>query len=148
MDLDLILLDVEAKDEREIITKLGSRLLKKQYVKDTYVDAVLKREATLPTGLDIGEFCVAIPHTDSGHVNHSAFSVGILREPVKFHSMIDPGNTIDAQIVFLLAVKDPDGQVDLLQSLMSVFQDIELLKAIKNSDTKEKVASLLDFIKV
>lgn len=148
MDLDLILLDVEAVDEKDIITKLGGRMLEKQYVKETYVEAVLEREASLPTGLDIGEFCVAIPHTDSGHVNKSAVSVGVLRKPVKFHSMIAPERTIDAHIVFLLAVKNPDGQVDLLQSLMSVFQNIELLKALKGAGSREEAASLLDFIKV
>lgn len=148
MDLDLILLDVTAKDSKDIIQRLGKNMLEKGYVKNTYIDAVLEREASLPTGLDIGALCVAIPHTDSGHVNQSAVSVAILHNSVKFHSMIEPANVIDVQLVFLLAVKDPDGQIDLLQSLMSVFQNIDLLKKLKEADTKQKVASLLDFIQV
>ncbi len=49
--------------------------------------------------------CVAIPHTDSKHVNESNVAVGILKNPVKFNSMIDPKDRLDVELVFLLAVK-------------------------------------------
>ncbi|HEH6676965.1 TPA: PTS sugar transporter subunit IIA, partial [Clostridioides difficile] len=54
----------------------------------------------------------------------------------------------DVELVFLLAVKNPDSQVKLLKDLMSVFQNIKLLKNIKNASTKEEVAKLLDFIEI
>lgn len=82
------------------------------------------------------------------HVNESNVAVGILKNPVKFNSMIDPKDRLDVELVFLLAVKNPDSQVKLLKDLMSVFQNIKLLKNIKNASTKEEVAKLLDFIEI
>ncbi|AWH77972.1 PTS sugar transporter subunit IIA [Clostridioides difficile] len=148
MNVDLISLGLESNDYESVIEELGSVMCKKEYVKDTYINAVLERERTLPTGLDIGEMCVAIPHTDSKHVNESNVAVGILKNPVKFNSMIDPKDRLDVELVFLLAVKNPDSQVKLLKDLMSVFQNIKLLKNIKNASTKEEVAKLLDFIEI
>ena len=62
--------------------------------------------------------------------------------------MIDPSKTIDAQIVFLLAINDPNGQVELLQNLMSVFQNKQLLESIKYAKNKEDISKLLEFIKL
>ncbi len=148
MDLDLIFMNVDAQNDSDIISLLGNKMLEKGYVKDTYVDAVIERESILPTGLDIGDLCVAIPHTQSEHVNSSVFAVGIPKKSVKFKSMIDPSKTIDAQIVFLLAINDPDGQVELLQNLMSVFQNKQLLESIKYAKNKEDISKLLEFIKL
>ncbi|MCC0635279.1 MULTISPECIES: PTS sugar transporter subunit IIA [unclassified Clostridioides] len=148
MNVDLISLDLEANDYESIIRELGNKMYQKKYVKNTYINAVLKREKTLPTGLNIGEMCVAIPHTDSQHVNESNVAVGILKNPVKFNSMIDPTDKLDVELVFLLAVKNPDSQVKLLKDLMSVFQNIKLLRDIKNASTKEEVAELLNFIEI
>ncbi|MCC0701946.1 MULTISPECIES: PTS sugar transporter subunit IIA [unclassified Clostridioides] len=148
MNVDLISLDLEANDYESIIRELGNKMYQKKYVKNTYINAVLKREKTLPTGLNIGEMCVAIPHTDSQHVNESNVAVGILKNSVKFNSMIDPTDKLDVELVFLLAVKNPDSQVKLLKDLMSVFQNIKLLRDIKNASTKEEVAELLNFIEI
>ncbi|MCC0649539.1 PTS sugar transporter subunit IIA [Clostridioides sp. ZZV15-6598] len=148
MNVDLISLGLEANDYESIIRELGNKMYQKEYVKNTYVNAVLEREKTLPTGLNIGEMCVAIPHTDSQHVNESNVAVGILKNPVKFNSMIDPTDKLDVELVFLLAVKNPDSQVKLLKDLMSVFQNIKLLRDIRNASTKEEVAELLNFIEI
>ncbi|MGX9755865.1 PTS sugar transporter subunit IIA [Clostridioides difficile] len=148
MNVDLISLGLEANDYESIIRELGNKMYQKEYVKNTYINAVLEREKTLPTGLNIGEMCVAIPHTDSQHVNESNVAVGILKNAVKFNSMIDPTDRLDVELVFLLAVKNPDSQVKLLKDLMSVFQNIKLLRDIKNASTKEEVAELLNFIEI
>lgn len=147
MDVALIELQLDVKDDEHAIHTLGQTMLDKGYVKDTYVDAVLKREKSLPTGLDLGSLCVAIPHTDEGkHVNTSHIAVGVLKHPVQFGSMIDPQEKFNVCIVFLLAIKDPDAQLSLLKKLMSAFQDVELLKKMQVADTKEKVKALMDVI--
>lgn len=146
MDTDLVLLDLEVKDHEEVIKRLGSKMLEKGYVKTTYIDAVLEREKNLPTGLNLGNFSVAIPHTNVDHVHTAHFAVGVLKNPVQFRSMINPTEQLDVGLVFLLAIKNPETQVLLLKKLMGVFQDIALLEKIKQADTKEKVGVLLEFI--
>ncbi|OCB00876.1 PTS sugar transporter subunit IIA [Clostridium beijerinckii] len=148
MNSDLIALNLEVKNKEEIIQELGKRMFEKGYVKSTYIDAVLEREKTLPTGLDIGEMCVAIPHTDSKHVNESNVALAVLKNPVEFRNMIDPSKKVEVMVVFLLAINDPDSQVTLLSKLMSVFQNVELLKQIKNSSSTEEVTKLLKCIEI
>jgi len=148
MNSDLIALNLEVKNKEEVIKELGKRMFEKGYVKSTYIDAVLEREKTLPTGLDIGEMCVAIPHTDSKHVNESNVALAVLKNPVEFRNMIDPSKKVEVMVVFLLAINDPDSQVTLLSKLMSVFQNVELLKQIKNSSSTEEVTKLLKCIEI
>ena len=45
-----------------------------------------EREKVFSTGLNFEEMGIAIPHTDSIHVNRQAIAVGILKEPVKILS--------------------------------------------------------------
>ncbi|WP_236895630.1 PTS sugar transporter subunit IIA [Clostridium beijerinckii] len=146
MNSDLIALNLEVKNKEEVIQELGKRMFEKGYVKSTYIDAVLEREKTLPTGLDIGEMCVAIPHTDSKHVNESNVALAVLKNPVEFRNMIDPSKKVEVMVVFLLAINDPDSQVTLLSKLMSVFQNVELLKQIKSSSSTQEVTKLLECI--
>lgn len=148
MNSDLIALNLEVKDKEEVIKELGMRMHRNGYVKDTYIDAVLEREKTLPTGLDIGEMCVAIPHTDSNHVNTSNVALAVLKDPVEFNNMIDPSKKLNVRVVFLLAINDPNSQVNLLSKLMSVFQNVELLKQIRNSKSTEEASKLLECIEI
>lgn len=148
LDPDLILLNVEAKKSEDVINMLGKIMLSKNYVKDDYIDAVLERERSLPTGLDTKDICVAIPHTDSGHVNASSVGIATLKDPVQFSMMVDPEKKLNIDIVFLLAVKDPNSQIKLLKNLMSVFQNEQLLKNLKSAGNKKEVIDLLSFIAV
>lgn len=143
LDLDLVVLNMEAESSNEIIEKLGALLLSKGYVKESYVEAVLEREKSLPTGLTIDDFCVAIPHTDSDHVHQSNIGIATLKKPCIFHSMVNPEEKLNVELVFLLAVKDPNLQIELLKSLMSVFQNKELLIKLRNAASKEEASMLL-----
>ncbi|QJW47150.1 PTS sugar transporter subunit IIA [bacterium BFN5] len=144
VDLDLIELNMEAATAEEIIQRLGELMAAKQYVKTSYINAVLEREKSLPTGLALGDFCVAIPHTDSVHVNQSTIAIACLKQAALFQSMINPQEQLKVELVFLLAVKDPNSQVQLLKNLMAVFQNKELLLQIRNAASKREVSSLLN----
>lgn len=147
MDVDLIELQLDVKNDHDAICALGQKMLDKGYVKDTYVDAVLNSEKSLPTGLDLGSLCVAIPHTDEGkQVKTSHIAVGILKYPVPFGSMIDSQEKLQVSIVFLLAMKDSAVQLSLLKQLMSAFKNVELLKKLQVAATKEEVKALLERI--
>ncbi|MDQ0203583.1 PTS system galactitol-specific IIA component [Pectinatus haikarae] len=142
--MDLIKINLDSVTDKEVIKELGSLMKKKNYVKQSYIDAVLHREESLPTGLNIGDTCVAIPHTDPIHVNMPAIAVGCLKNPVKFRSMIDPERKLDVRVVFLLAVKDPKKQVELLTKLMDLFKNVEILKEIETADKTESIAQIMD----
>lgn len=148
VDLDLIELNMEAATAEEIIQRLGALMVAKQYVKTSYIKAVLEREKSLPTGLALGDFCVAIPHTDSVHVNQSNIAIACLKQAALFQSMINPQEQLKVELVFLLAVRDPNSQVQLLKNLMAVFQNKELLLQIRNAASKSEVSSLLNCLEL
>ncbi|NEY19306.1 PTS sugar transporter subunit IIA [Bacillus ginsengihumi] len=128
---------------KEIIERLGVQMLEAGYVKDTYIEAVLQREDILPTGLKTGLVNVAIPHTDVTHVNESAISMTTLNRPVKFYLMEDPSQEIDVDIVFLLAVKEPEEQVQLLKNLIAIFQNEELLAQMKDIEDENSLNQVI-----
>jgi PTS system galactitol-specific IIA component len=138
-----ILLGLEAESSSEVIRQLGQTLLEDGYVKDSYIDAVLEREQTLPTGLPLGgDVNVAIPHTDIEHVIKSAVAMATLAKPVIFQNMVDPTESVEIKIVFLLALEEPHAQIEMLQEVAGVVQDTGILEALLSAtDPKQVLAA-------
>lgn len=140
---DLVLIDIEAKDHTAALKRLGELLYNKGYVKETYAQAVLERELVYPTGLPTSGVGVAIPHTDTEHVNIPAVAVATLKNSVKFQIMGNPEDVVDVQIIFMLAIKNPKMQLKMLQQLMSIFQKEELLFRLKNEKDAKDLVTLI-----
>ncbi len=141
---DAILLGVEAKTNEEVIRLLASRLHQLGYVKDSYADAVVKREQSMPTGLPLERTDnVAVPHTDPEHVLKAATAMATLKTPVDFANMEDPDETVGVGTVFLLAINDKDKQIETLQSIMGAIQSPEILDGLKLAQTTDDLKKLL-----
>lgn len=128
----------------EIIHYLAQQLEKQGKVKSSFEQAVKDREKVHPTGLPSGKIAVAIPHTDIQYVNEEAIAFATLAHPIKFHNMAITDETLEVQIVVMLALKTPHGQVKMLQKLMEMFQKQELLSnlmQLKNNDELYKAVS-------
>ena len=141
---EYVQLNLDCKDADEAIEKMAQVFLKDHVVKPTYVQAVLEREKVYPTGLPSEPFAIAIPHAMAEHSNRAAVTVGVLKNPVQFHQMGAPEIVLDAQILFMLAVSEPKAQIELLKSMMGLIQKEENLLAIKNAQTQQDVAQLLN----
>jgi PTS system galactitol-specific IIA component len=133
----LILKDLESRDSTQAITRLADRLLQDGLVYETFIPAVLEREKVFATGLPTPGRHVAIPHTDPEHVIHPAIAIAVLKHPVEFGEMGNPEARIAIEIVCLLAVKQCEALVALLQNLVELFQTPELLERIVISDPEE-----------
>nr|WP_152802916.1 PTS sugar transporter subunit IIA [Alkalibaculum sporogenes] len=139
----MLFCNLSASNFSEAIIKMGNIMEKKGKIRKSYIDAVIEREKTFPTGLEVGTFGIAIPHTDRQHVNISAVAIAKLDKPLKVYSMIEPQKKIDINLMFLMAIEDPDGQVKILQKLMSIIQDTSLLKKIEMTNTKDEMYTLI-----
>jgi len=146
MSLDLylsestILLGLEAETSSDVICLLGKTLLSSGSVKDSYIEAVINREKSLPTGLPLGgEINVAIPHTDIVHVNKSAVAMATLAKPVIFQNMVEPQESVVVGIVFLLALDQPHAQIEMLQEVANVVQNEELLEFLMAAKSPKEV---------
>lgn len=136
---ELIFIDVEAKDRGEAIEKIAKELYRREYVKESYINAILDREKVFPTGLPTEEVGIAIPHTDAIHVNKSAMAIGVLKNPVIFQMMGMPEENVNVNIIFMMALNEPKGQIEMLQKLMSIFQNKSLLLKMRQAKTKEEI---------
>jgi galactitol PTS system EIIA component len=148
LDEDLIFLNYEAKDRQELLENLFKELQKRGYVKNSYLQGILNREKIFPTGLNTDGVKVAVPHTDAIHVNKPVIVVAKLKDPVIFKEMGNSANDVRVQLVFMLAIKNPDIQVKTLSNLMSIFSDKEKLIDVYESVNKKQIMYKLSKILV
>lgn len=140
---DITKLEVDAKDSTEAIDLLGKSLMDNGYVKQGYVDSVLKREQTFPTGLALKNIGIAIPHASpEGNVLKNGIAIARLNNPVQFNWMENPDEKIDVNMVFMLALADSSEHLDVLKKLFVAFQNEELVESLKNSSS-DKFLGLL-----
>ncbi|GAA4712209.1 PTS sugar transporter subunit IIA [Brevibacillus fulvus] len=144
LDERAVQLGIEGGSDKDVIVQMYRRLRELDYVEESYLAAVLEREQVYPTGLPLADqLGVAIPHTDAIHVRKPAIGVGQLRTPVAFQVMGSPGQTIDTHLVFMLAVKDPQQQITMLERLMGMFQQRAVMAQLKNAAASADVIRLM-----
>lgn len=142
-DSNLVITDLDAKNQKEVLTILTNRLRKYHLVKETFLKAILKREAKYPTGLHTETIDVAIPHTDKIYVNDPSIAVATLSHPVEWEQMGSPGVIDHPVLVIMLAIKDPKKQLSLLANLMNLLQKHAELKKIAQTKDKQEIVKTL-----
>jgi PTS system galactitol-specific IIA component len=144
LSLDHVLVGVEAADAQAVIRILADLLVQSGHVTPRFVESILKREQTYPTGLPTEPFATAIPHADPDQVNASSISVGVLKSAVQFAQMGTDGSVrLDVLVVFLLAIKERDKQVGLIQQLTMLIQNPSLLQALSEAKTPVEVLDMV-----
>lgn len=128
----------------EEVIKLGSSLLLSVgTVKDTYEQNVLDREERFPTGIPTDSIGVALPHTDSEHVNTSQIAFLSLARPVMFRYMADKSTDVPVSLVFMIAMREPHEQVGILKNLMGLLRDRKALAALQACTDKTDLSNML-----
>ena len=131
LNAEHILLGARAGDAREAIHLLAAPLVRTGHVTAEFAGDVWKREQTFPTGLPTQPLPVAIPHADPTFVNRSAVCFGTLESPVRFGQMGTDGSTeLDIRLVFLLAIKEKEKQVEMIKQVMTLLQTPSLLEGL------------------
>lgn len=117
----------------DVIAELAGRLVATEHVDPAYVEACLARERTDPTGLPTGGTAVAIPHGDPDHVRAAAVAIAVPATPIRFGSMGDPDEQVDAAVVFLLALRRAEDQLAMLREVATLIQDPARLAALASA---------------
>jgi len=139
----LIAFDLHAKDAKEVIDLLAGSMYKQGLVAAEYGAQTWAREMVHPTGLPTKPFCIAFPHADAEGVNQSALGVAVMRQAVKFQNMAEPDESLDVELVFMLANRDPEEQIQTLRNLAMLFGQPEKLVELRDQATLQAVASWL-----
>lgn len=136
---DLIVYGVKAETAEEAIKTVGEYLLKGGYVKESYIPAVIQRETDFPTGLQLKTVGIAMPHTAGIHVNTPAVCVAKMDKPVEFGHMGDPETRVQAELLLMMAIKDPDAQLDTLKKVMGVFTNDEAVQKLMSAGNEREL---------
>jgi galactitol PTS system EIIA component len=139
----LILFDITAKTAKEVIDLLAAQMYAQGLVSEEYGIQTWEREIIHPTGLPTKPFCIAFPHADANGVNQSGLGVALLNQPVKFQNMADPDEALDVTLVFMLANRDPQEQIQVLRNLAVLFGQPEKLVELRSQPTLQGFAAWL-----
>jgi len=124
-----IILNYPAKDAEDIVVTLGKRLFDAGYTKESFIQAALEREKTMPTGLPLScGFNAAIPHTDVEHVFKPGVAFATLTNPVNFQNMVNPEDSVPVSLVFVLALDQPKAQIGMLQEIAGILQSPKVIE--------------------
>lgn len=140
---DNILVKMEAADRFEVLRRLGRLLFRNGYVKDTYPQAILDREEGFPTGLQTSLFGIALPHTETEHVNRPAIAIATLASPVIFQAMGSPEIEVPVTIVMMLAISDPMAVLPALRSVLFILQKPATLQALIQATSPADIKTLM-----
>lgn len=139
----LIAFDLQAKNAKEVIDLLSGSMYAQGLVSADYGAQTWARELEHPTGLPTKPFCIAFPHADAQGVNRSALGVAVMHQPVQFQNMADPDESLDVELIFMLANRDPEEQIQTLRNLAVLFGQPEKLVELRDQTTLQGVASWL-----
>lgn len=139
---NLIYLNQDFSDRKDMFTKIGTELISKGLVKSVYIEKILEREENFPTGIDLGYMQVAMPHVEAQYVNENAMFIVTSKSGIEFDNAEDDG-TVNSKIIFGLIVKDSEKHIDFLMKLTELFQKEEVLEEIYNSNDQNKVIEIL-----
>ena len=133
---------LQADNQEHLFNQVANLLEERKIVTPSYRTALIEREKSFPTGLDM-EFLgkdlpnVAIPHTDIEHNLAEKVVVVRLNRAVTFHNMIAPDKEVEVSLLFFIINNSSSSQTNILAQLMDFFTkngNLDNLSKLANED--------------
>ncbi|WP_071396179.1 PTS sugar transporter subunit IIA [Bacillus tuaregi] len=140
---ELIKLQLSCSNQDNFFEVMFNEAKKYGYVDDMFLTKIKEREAIFPTGLKIGDYSVAIPHTDPEFVKEQFIAVATLENPISFHLMDDASQVTDVKVVMMLGLNQPHSQIETLQQLIAIIQEQSNVEALLAAKSSEEVRAIL-----
>ncbi|MBG9983144.1 PTS sugar transporter subunit IIA [Aerococcaceae bacterium DSM 111020] len=138
-------------DLEKVLYPIVENLTEKNLVHTDFLNNLLLRESNYPTALDLSPINkkyhnIAIPHTESEYVNDSRIIIVQLRKPIKMNNMINPEETLEVKMLFMLLNNNPEKQASLLADVMDFFNQMpeDKIMELFNSSNIEEILSILN----
>ncbi|HWO78203.1 MAG TPA: PTS sugar transporter subunit IIA [Bacillus sp. (in: firmicutes)] len=145
-DRKITFFNLEVADQMEALKTMANKLYEADLVKSSFQTGILEREKAFPTGLFAIPYGIAIPHTDANKVKVPQIAFASLKNPVRFKQMGNHTNDVDVSLIFMLALKKAEDQLNMLQKLMDIFQDPKLLAEFAHCQNQQNFDELLNRI--
>lgn len=134
---DMVFCNCLFNDQNDFFKNAAATLESKGYVTGTFYESIRKREKEYPTGLQLENLSVAIPHTDPENIVKPFVAVYKLIKPVEFIQMATEDTKVDSEVILLLGIKNPKEQVGLLSKIIDLFNDRSFVERLKKAGKKE-----------
>lgn len=143
-DKAIVLLQTDCTSKEELLQDMANRFLDHGLVNDDFAASILHRETVFPTGLPTRPFGIAIPHTDIDKVKTSQIGFASLKKPIAFNLMGgEKHQHIEVSLVFMLALNNSAGQLDVLQKLIELFQDEQVVSDLMECTTQSRFLAIM-----
>lgn len=139
---DDIFLNQNFIDTDSYYQEICGHLLKEGKIDQKYLESIEEREKQFPTGLNVGNICVAIPHTDYQHSKTTQLVITTLKTPINFRQMDNPDKICPVSIVIQILFDTPKKQLVLLKELMKMIQNQSFLESVKKASDKDTIMNL------
>ncbi|OJG35486.1 hypothetical protein RV00_GL002671 [Enterococcus devriesei] len=140
-DQELISLELKGENEVEVFQQVAKQLTELGFVNEGYLNGIITREEKFPTGLITQHVNIALPHSDPEYVEKPFVYIARLKDEVKVKQMGD-SQEMKVKNLFFLGIKDPKGQVGLLQAFMELFMKEEFVTEFINEKDINKIYQL------
>ncbi|MDN6663379.1 MAG: PTS sugar transporter subunit IIA [Tetragenococcus koreensis] len=140
----LVFLNENFNNANELFDFVGAKTKELDLAKNSYVDALKKRESDFPTAIQFNDVGVAIPHADSEHIKNEFIALVTLDEPIKFKAMEDSDQEIEVTIVFVLGLLKANDQLETLQAIVKLLQEKNALNLLNDADNINDVIDALN----
>ncbi len=137
-DQRLISLEIEGENEEKVFENVAAHLEKLGFVNEGYLNGITARERQFPTGMITQHLNIALPHSDPEYVDKPFVYIARLKDEVTVKQMGD-SQKMGVKNLFFLGIKDPKGQVGLLQAFMELFMKEEFVAAFMQEQEEEKI---------
>jgi galactitol PTS system EIIA component len=137
----LVTHELDAESSSQALEKIFHWDSTQSYFKGSWLEAVIKRESEFPTGLPT-LIPVAIPHTDSIHVNADGVGFFKLKNPIEFGEMGSLDDKVQVKMILPLLITNPAEQVDLLMAVIGALQNADFLNALDAASSSEEIISI------
>ncbi len=138
MECDSISVNDFFETKAEILKKLG-------FVEKTYLEAIIEREKEYPTGLNLENIAIAIPHTTVDHIKKPFIYFNkLVNRDIEFIQMGTDDVIVKPEYILMLGIKEPKNQVNLLAEIMELFSQKEFIYNIKNAKSATEIINLFN----
>lgn len=142
----VLVLDLDVADRQALFTAVSGRLLAESLVRPGYPQALERREQEYPTGLDLVDRAVAIPHTDDEHVAAPGLVLARTARPTVFRAMDDPERPLDVRLSLFPLMTDPRQQTDMLGAAIALLVDAEAYQDLLTGSPEEAMGRLTGLV--
>ena len=147
IDERLIFQGLEYENSEEVLKFMADELEKYGYVKGSYFGGLMEREEVFPTGLNFGDYSVAIPHTETEHVLNSTLAIATLKNKVKFKCAEDHEKDTEVSVVCMIAFGEKEDKMDVLTKIIDFFgnkDEVKEMMDLESDKMKKLVKSRLE----